>query len=52
MTNLLTWYEFSDFIHRLEQCITCRRDPKTCGYTDEDEDSEGMCIYWTAKKDE
>lgn len=39
-------------IDRLMQCITCERNPQTCGCKDEDEDSEGMCVCWAERKEE
>ena len=31
---------------RLIQCITCARDPETCGCTEANEDENGFCTEW------
>lgn len=39
-------------IRRLKQCVTCERNPKTCGCDDADEDANGMCVKWAERKEE
>jgi len=36
---------------RLAQCVFCGRDPGTCGCTEKNEDSKGMCKRFTTIKD-
>ena len=37
---------FEHIARRLEQCIVCENDPRTCGCDDEDEDENGMCVQF------
>ena len=37
---------FENIARRLDQCIVCEHDPRTCGCDDEDEDENGMCVQF------
>ena len=37
---------FENLARRLDQCIVCEHDPRTCGCDDEDEDENGMCVQF------
>lgn len=37
---------FENLARRLEQCIVCEHDPRTCGCDDEDDDENGMCVQF------
>lgn len=39
-------------LKRMKQCISCMRDPETCGCTEKDEDKNGMCKNHIAKVEE
>ena len=38
-------------LRRLKQCVTCGRNPETCGCTESDEDANGMCMQWSERKE-
>lgn len=37
---------FENLARRLDQCIVCENDPRTCGCDEEDEDENGMCVQF------
>lgn len=43
---------FAMNLRRLKQCVTCGRNPETCGCDDADEDASGMCMKWVERKEE
>lgn len=38
-------------IERLLECLTCKREPLTCGCTEKDESEDGSCVKYKGGDD-